>query len=211
MQGSFERCSSFGHARPGGIWRDGFEELNWVAYDRLLLLGERSPKLGQGDILQLPDPSLVTPNFLPTSSRVFGLPPSDPNRWKIIFRSRSSNTSKSALSSSRMFLSLNNSNGVCASSSPTISLNSVESSSLIGASRDAGRIETVFNCETLPLEIPISSASSSSVGSRPNSSLIWSETRLIFEILSTRWTGSRIVLLWFASARLIDCLIHQAA
>ena len=111
--------------------------------------------------------SLVTPNLLPTSSRVFGLPPSNPNRWKIIFRSRSSNTSKSSLSSSRMFLSLNNSNGVCASSSPTISPNAVESSSLIGASRDAGRIETVLNRETFP-RIPISSASSSSVGSRPN-------------------------------------------
>src|SRR5271165_4477400 len=32
MQGSFRRYSSFGHekTRPGGIWRDGFEELNWV-------------------------------------------------------------------------------------------------------------------------------------------------------------------------------------
>src|SRR5271165_18049 len=55
--------------------------------------------------------SLVTPKFFPTSSRVFGLPPSNPNRLKIILRSRSSNTSKSSLSSSRMLLSLNNSNG----------------------------------------------------------------------------------------------------
>src|SRR6201984_39825 len=50
---------SFGHAktRPGGIWRDGFEELNWVApYDRLLPLGERPTQFRQGDILQLPDP-----------------------------------------------------------------------------------------------------------------------------------------------------------
>src|SRR5271165_907932 len=33
MQGSFGRYSSFGHAktRPGGIWRDGFEELNLVS------------------------------------------------------------------------------------------------------------------------------------------------------------------------------------
>ena len=64
MQGSFGRCSSFGDARPDGIWRDGFEELNWVAYDRLLLLGERSPKLGQGDILQLPDPLSGRSEFL---------------------------------------------------------------------------------------------------------------------------------------------------
>jgi hypothetical protein len=51
--------------------------------------------------------------------------------------------------------------------SPTISPNSVESSSLIGASRDAGRIDTVLSCEILPLARPTSSASSSSVGSRP--------------------------------------------
>jgi hypothetical protein len=88
---------------------------------------------------------------------------------------------------------------------------SVESSSLMGASSEAGRIETVLSCETLPAAIPISSPSSSSVGSRPSSSLIWSETRRIFEILSTRCTGKRIVFDWFASARLIDCLIHQAA
>ena len=57
MQGSFGRCSSFGHARPGGIWRDGVEELNWVApYDQRLLFAERPTQLGQGDILQLPDP-----------------------------------------------------------------------------------------------------------------------------------------------------------
>src|SRR5208283_767953 len=64
MQGSFGRCSSFGHARTGGIWRDGFEELNWVAYDRFVLLGERSPQLGQSDILQLPDPLSGHPEFL---------------------------------------------------------------------------------------------------------------------------------------------------
>src|SRR5260370_13085848 len=64
MQGGFGRCSSFGVGRRGGIWRDGVEELNWVAYDRLLLLGERSPKLGQGDILQLPDPLSGHSEFL---------------------------------------------------------------------------------------------------------------------------------------------------
>ena len=137
--------------------------------------------------------SRVTPNFLPTSSSVFGLPPSSPKREKIILRSRSSSTSSRPPTSLRRFLSRNNSNGVIASSSPTISPNSVESSSLIGASNDAGRIETVFNCETLPAAIPISSPSSSSVGSRPSSSLICKETRRILEILSTRCTGRRIV------------------
>src|SRR5215469_9270894 len=59
---SFGRYSSFGHARtrPGGIWRDGFEELNWV----LLPLGERPTQFRQGDILQLPDPLSGHSEFL---------------------------------------------------------------------------------------------------------------------------------------------------
>src|SRR5208282_5200906 len=58
---------SFGHAktRPGGTWRDGFEELNWVApYDRFLPLGERPTQFHQGDILQLPDPLSGHSEFL---------------------------------------------------------------------------------------------------------------------------------------------------
>jgi len=58
-------------------------------------------------------------------------------------------------------------------------------------------------------EMPSSSASSSSVGSRPNSSWSFMAVRRILEILSTRWTGSRMVLDWLAKARLMDCLIHQ--
>src|SRR5215217_4218047 len=75
--------------------------------------------------------SLVTPNFFPTSSSVLGFPPSRPKRWKMIFFSRSSKTSNRPPTSLRRFLSRSSSNGVCASSSPTISPNSVESSSLI--------------------------------------------------------------------------------
>ena len=72
-------------------------------------------------------------------------------------------------------------------------------------------MEAVFSKEIFPAERPTSSASSWSVGSRPSSSLICAATRRILEILSTRCTGSRIVLLWLARARLMDCLIHQAA
>src|SRR6202166_3871543 len=67
MQGSFGRYSSFGHAktRPGGIWRDGFEELNGVApYGRLLPLGERPTQFRHGNILQLPDPLSGHSEFL---------------------------------------------------------------------------------------------------------------------------------------------------
>ena len=56
------RCQT---TRPGGIWRDGFEELNWVApYDQLLPLGERPAQFRQGDILQLPDPLSGHSEFL---------------------------------------------------------------------------------------------------------------------------------------------------
>src|ERR1700731_4580282 len=64
------RCradGSFGHAktRPGGIWRDWFEELNWVApYGRLFPLGERPTQFRQSDILQLPDPLSGHSEFL---------------------------------------------------------------------------------------------------------------------------------------------------
>ena len=55
----------------------------------------------------------------------------------------------------------------------------------------------------------ICSANSSSLGSRPRTSWSSIDTRRIFDILSTRCTGSRIVLDWLAKARLIDCLIHH--
>src|SRR5215469_15444030 len=56
------RCQT---SRPGGIWRDGFEELNWVApYNRLLPLRERPTQFRQGDILQLPDPLSGHSEFL---------------------------------------------------------------------------------------------------------------------------------------------------
>ena len=56
---------------------------------------------------------------------------------------------------------------------------------------------------------PISSANSSSLGSRPKTSCNFMAVRRILAILSTRCTGSRIVLDWLASARLMDCLIHH--
>src|SRR6202011_4230016 len=66
-RGALGGYSSFGHAktRPGGIWRDRFEELNWVApYARLLPLGERPTQFRQGNILQLPVPLSVLSEVL---------------------------------------------------------------------------------------------------------------------------------------------------
>src|SRR5215471_3867662 len=74
IQGSFRRYSSFGHAktRPGGICRDGFEELNCIVpYDRLPPLGERPTQFGQAIFCNCRIRYLVTPKLFPTSPRVF--------------------------------------------------------------------------------------------------------------------------------------------
>ena len=64
-------------------------------------------------------------------------------------------------------------------------------------------------CATREAVMPSSPPNSSSVGSRPSSSCKRMAVRRILEILSTRWTGNRMVLDWFARARLMDCLIHH--
>jgi len=62
---------------------------------------------------------------------------------------------------------------------------------------------------TRVVECPVPPPAPSSDGSRPNSSCSRKATRRILEILSTKWTGSRMVLDWLAKARFDDCLIHQ--
>ena len=57
----------------------------------------------------------------------------------------------------------------------------------------------------------IASAISSTVGSRPSSWSSWRETRISRLIVSTMWTGMRIVRAWSAMARVIACRIHQVA
>jgi len=66
-------------------------------------------------------------------------------------------------------------------------------------------------CATFPAVMPSSRPSSSFEGSRPSFSVSSIAVRRIRAILSTMCTGRRMVLDWLASARLIDCLIHQAA
>src|SRR6476469_1227982 len=164
-----------------------------VDVDRSLFFGQRATQLRQRNVLQLANTLARHPKFLPNFFERLGLAAIEAEARENNFAFAIVEHFEQTAYFVRRILSRNNSNGVIASSSPTISPNSVESSSLIGASNDAGRIETVFNCETLPAAIPISSPSSSSVGSRPNSSLICKETRRILEILSTRCTGRRMV------------------
>ena len=57
----------------------------------------------------------------------------------------------------------------------------------------------------------IASAISSTVGSRPSSWSSWRETRISRLIVSTMWTGMRIVRAWSAMARVIACRIHHVA
>ena len=57
----------------------------------------------------------------------------------------------------------------------------------------------------------IASAISSTVGSRPSSWRSWRETRISRLIVSTMWTGMRIVRAWSAMARVIACRIHHVA
>ena len=72
------------------------------------------------------------------------------------------------------------------SSSLSTSRNWRDSSPWMGRSREVGRRATFFSSRILKIDSPISSANSSSVGSRPSSSIMREETRRIFPILSTR-------------------------
>ena len=74
-----------------------------------------------------------------------------------------------------------------------------------------GSRATFLTCLTRLTFQPSCSAISSSVGSRPSSSVSAIAVLRILAILSTRWTGRRMVLDWLAKARLIDCFIHHAA
>ena len=114
-------------------------------YDRLLPLGERPTQLRQGDILQLPYPLSGHSEFLADFFESFRFTTVQPESHQDNFALAVVQHFQKLAKFVALFLSLNDSNGVCASSSPTISPNAVESSSLIGASRDAGRIETLFN------------------------------------------------------------------
>ena len=57
----------------------------------------------------------------------------------------------------------------------------------------------------------IASAISSTVGSRPNSCNKPRETRINRLIVSTMWTGIRIVRAWSAMARVMAWRIHHVA
>ena len=84
-------------------------------------------------------------------------------------------------------------------------------SSPTGASREAERLASVLRWAIFVMGSSITIESSSLVGSRPSSTVSRWMTRRIAAMRSTMWTGSRSERPWVARARLMDCLIHQAA
>ena len=70
---------------------------------------------------------------------------------------------------------------------------------------------TFSGVTTTSWPLDIASAISSTVGSRPSSWRSWRLTRIRRLIVSTMWTGIRIVRAWSAMARVIACRIHHVA
>ena len=70
---------------------------------------------------------------------------------------------------------------------------------------------TFSGVTTCSWPLDIASAISSTVGSRPSSCSSVRETRIRRLIVSTMWTGMRIVRAWSAMARVMACRIHHVA
>ena len=87
----------------------------------------------------------------------------------------------------------------------------LSSSSPIGVSSETGSCETLMISRTFSAGICISAPISSAVGSRPSSCSRRREVRISLLIVSTMWTGMRIVRAWSAIARVIAWRIHQVA
>ena len=85
------------------------------------------------------------------------------------------------------------------------------SSSPIGVSRETGSWLIFWISRTRSALMPISSPISSGVGSRPRSCRSWRCTRTSLLIVSTMWTGMRMVRAWSAMARVMAWRIHHVA
>ena len=89
--------------------------------------------------------------------------------------------------------------------------NSDSSSSPTGFSSETGACAERLIESTSSGSIPVTSAISSGVGSRPSSVTSLRSARPILLSFSTTWTGMRIVRALSASARAIAWRIHQVA
>ena len=89
--------------------------------------------------------------------------------------------------------------------------NSDSSSSPTGFSSETGAWAERLIESTSSGSIPVTSAISSGVGSRPSSVTSLRSARPILFSFSTTWTGMRIVRALSASARATACRIHHVA
>ena len=101
--------------------------------------------------------------------------------------------------------------GAVASLSSTKSPRWESSSSPMGVSSETGSWETLVISRTFSGVMPISSAISSSAGSRPSSWRSRRETLTSLLMVSTMCTGIRMVRAWSAMARVMAWRIHQVA
>ena len=137
--------------------------------------------------------SRVTRNDSPTSSSVRSRPSKRPKRMQMTVRSRSVSVESAFLISSlNAFMSVLDSgaaSSLTARKSPTV----LSPSSPTGASRDTVSEISRESERTRSVSQPMLAASSSTVGSRPSSSVSrWSAERYRFSV-SCICTGSRIV------------------
>ena len=87
----------------------------------------------------------------------------------------------------------------------------LSSSSPIGVSSEIGSWAILMISRTRSVGIFMTWPISSGVGSRPSSWSSCREIRISLLIVSTMWTGMRIVRAWSARARVIAWRIHQVA
>ncbi|TMQ49130.1 MAG: hypothetical protein E6K71_05855 [Candidatus Eisenbacteria bacterium] len=148
--------------------------------------------------------SRVTLKVAPTSSSVRGHPSSvRPNRSRITFASRLLRVSSTSFTSS---LSIEN---AAAWAGETTLVSSMKSPRFESSSSPMGRSSEIGSCAALSTLLILStgswsfSATSSGVGSRPNSCTSRRDVRTTLLIASIMCTGTRIVRAWSAMARVM--------
>src|SRR5829696_1458958 len=155
--------------------------------------------------------SRENPMTAPTSSRVRGVPESSPNRRISTWRSRSGRALRTCSRASRPTASTASSSGPTAESSSRKSCRAAPSSP-IGVSRLVMAWAVSLSRWTFSVGMSSSTASSSSVGSRPSSSCMRVWVRRSRPTCSSTWTGRRMARAPRSAApRAMAWRIHQVA
>ena len=155
--------------------------------------------------------SRVTPNTWPTSSSVRLRPSSSPKRSSRTLRSRSLIVPSTSPTCSRSSVKVEASTGDRALLSSMKSPRWESPSSPMGVSRETGSCVSLRISRTRSGVISIPTAISWVVGSRPYSCTSRRLTRISLLIVSTMWTGIRMVRPWSAIERVMAWRIHHVA